>query len=140
MESENLLDNKQPQTSVSVVRHLINIIIRMVFLFAPIKTLYLLKLFELFRLQNSSIYRDFYNFSGYVSYIPLGLSIVFLGALVGCILDILLPSKYVVGGKIAVKSFNIGTLSWFEGIKFNVKIDVDLESSRKGIAVKDTRE
>jgi len=54
------------------------------------------------------------------------------------ILDIALPRKYVIGGKIVAKIFNIGTLSWFEGIRFNVSVDVG--ASGKGISVKDERE
>jgi len=71
-------------------------------------------------------------------FIPLGFSIAVIGLIVGSILDILLPRRYVIGGKIVAKTFNIGTLSWFEGVKFSVSVDVG--ASGKGISVKDERE
>jgi hypothetical protein len=43
----------------------------------------------------------------------------------------------VIGGKIAVKLFNIGTLSWFEGIEFGIKY---IGIKGQGISIKDERE
>ena len=71
-------------------------------------------------------------------YLPIGLTILIVGGLIGGILDIILPKKYVIGRKIATKSFNLGTLSVFEGMEFKVKVDVG--ASGKEIAIKDYRE
>ena len=71
-------------------------------------------------------------------YVPIGLTILIVGGFIGGVLDIILPKKYVIGGKIATKSFNIGTLSVFEGIES--KVEVDVGASGKGIAIKDHRE
>jgi hypothetical protein len=62
-------------------------------------------------------------------YLPLELSIAAAGLLLGGILDIVLSRRYVIGGKIVAKTFNLGTLSWFEGIRFNVSVDVGASTS-----------
>jgi hypothetical protein len=110
---------------------LINIIARLAFFLFPIPIAQILSSAQL---SNT----DISIFTNYIPYIPLGFSIATLGLLIGGILDILLPRKFIIGGKIVAKSFNIGTLSWFEGIRFSLSVDVG--ASGKGISVKDERE
>ena len=125
---------EQP-SSFSIQRYIINVIVRSVFFLFPIPILGIIHYIQDKQFLppdlNMPIYMDYL-------YVPLGLTIVVVGTIIGGILDIVLPSKYVIGGKVAVKSFNIGTLSWFEGLGF--KVSLDIASNRKGIAVKEERE
>ena len=116
-----ITDNEK---KVSFQRYLLNILVRIVFFLAPIPV------------------PNPFGYSPEYLHLPIGLTIAILGALVGGILDIFLPRESVIGGKIAVKLFNIGTLSWFEGIEFRVKISFGAKfgAKGKGISVKDIRE
>ncbi len=111
----------------SVQRYVLNIFVRSTFFLFPV---------PLELLKNVHFFYPWRNMIP--EFIPVGLTIFVIGGLVGGILDIILPRKYVIGGKIATKFFNIGTFSFFEGIQFNVKVNVG--ASGKGIAVKDHRE
>lgn len=130
--------NKDPKVkdrSFSIQRYIINVIVRSAFFLLPIpvhKIIFLIQDQQYFPLP--MILPPDVNYL----YVPLGLSIALVGILIGGLLDIVMPKQSVVGGRLAVKSFNIGTLSWFEGLRFSVSLDV--AASGKGIAVKDTRE
>ncbi len=128
-------NSKVKDRSFSIQRYIINVIVRSVFFLLPIpvhKIIFFFQDQQYFPLP--MILAPDVNYL----YIPLGLSIALIGLLIGGLLDIVMPKQSVVGGRLAVKSFNIGTLSWFEGLRFSVSLDV--AASGKGIAVKDTRE
>ena len=110
----------------SVHRYLVNIVVRMLFFLFPVP-LHLLN----FGYSINEMIPD---------YFPIGVTILIVGGVIGGVLDILLPQKYVIGGRIALKAFNIATLAWFEGIAFNVKVKVNVDAGGKGIAIKDHRE
>ena len=109
---------KRASQKFSIQRFIINIIVRSLFFLYPVPL----------PIVNSHVEMTIY--------LPIGFSILVIGVLIGGILDIFLPRKYVIGGKIATKSFNIGTISFFEGMRFKV----DVGASGKGIALKDPGE
>lgn len=115
----------------SIPRYLVNIFVRSLFFFGLLPILLLLE----YVIIPGRI--DIWNLNP-VLLIPYGLSIFIALGTIGAILDILLPKRYVIGGIIAVKGFNIGTFTWFEGIRFNISVGVD--ASGKGVSVKDKRE
>ena len=121
--------------SFSMQRYIVNVIVRSTFFLFPIPIHQIIHY-----MQDKQFLSSELNLPLYIDYlyIPLGLAIVVIGTTIGGVLDILLPKQYVIGGKIAVKSFNVGTLSWFEGLGFRVSLDV--AASGKGIAVKEERE
>lgn len=126
---------KKDNSSFSIQRYIINVVVRSAFFLLPIP------IHEIIHyLQNKQFLSPDLSLPPYIDYlyVPLGLAIVVIGTIIGGILDIILPKEYVIGGKVAVKSFNIGTLSWFEGLGFKVSLDV--AASGKGIAVKEERE
>jgi len=129
---EHINKGQNLEESFSFQRYIINVIVRFAFCFFPIPVHFdSLEFIHYLPLV-------FFYLPWEFPYLPLGFSIAVTGLIVGGALDILLPRKYVIGGKIVAKTFNIGTLSWFEGIKFSVSVDVG--ASGKGISVKDERE
>ena len=110
----------------SVQRHILTVFVRLLFFVLPIP-LFLID----FGYEMNKALPD---------WIPLGVSILCIGGLIGGVLDILLPQRFLIGGRFAMKAFNIGTLAWFEGINFKVKVNLDVDAGRKGIALKDHRE
>ena len=124
--NDNSLNDVNSPKKFSVHRYLVNIVVRMLFFLFPVP-LHLLN----FGYSINEMIPD---------YFPIGVTILIVGGVIGGVLDILLPQKYVIGGRIALKAFNIATLAWFEGIDFNVKVKVNVDAGGKGIAIKDHRE
>lgn len=104
------------------MRYGINIVVRLIFFLLPIPISKIIDILHGIGILSYNIRLD---------YIPLGITMALVGVVIGGILEIILPSKYLIGGKIAVQSFNMGTLSWFEGLRFSFTLD----SNRKGIAL-----
>jgi len=124
--NEDAVINENKQRKFSVHRYLVNIVVRMLFFLFPVP-LHLLD----FGYSINEMLPD---------YFPIGVTILLVGGVIGGVLDILLPQKYVVGGRIALRAFNIATLAWFEAIDFKVKVNVNVDAGGKGIAIKDHRE
>jgi len=69
-------------------------------------------------------------------FLPIGLTIFVIGGFIGGVLDIMLSRNVMAGGKVMTWAFNVGTLSFFEGIEFNINVG----TSGKGVSLKDVRE
>jgi hypothetical protein len=123
--NEDYQDNSalSEHKSFSFRRYLLNIIVRFSFFVCPIPVHSIFTTLE-------------YRIPSYApEYIPFGITFIILGIILGGMLDILLQES-LIGGKIAVSAFNIGTLSKFEDIKFKVEVG----ASGKGISIKDKKE
>ena len=70
--------------------------------------------------------------------LPYGLIIFIVFGIIGSILDIILPKKYIIGGRMAIWAFNFSTLTWFEGIEFNISVNTGFGG--KGVSIKKERE
>ncbi len=46
--------------------------------------------------------------------------------------------KYLIGGRLAIWAFNFSTLTWFEGIEFNISVNTGF--GNKGVTIKEERE
>jgi hypothetical protein len=57
---------------------------------------------------------------------------------IGSLLDIILPKNSIIGAKIAIWAFNFSTLTWFEGMEFNVSVNAGFRG--KGVSIKEERE
>lgn len=112
----------------SIRRYSLNVIVRLLFFLFPIPT------YGIFNFSSS--YGSPFDYRISLEIIPLGIAIIFFGVIIGAIFDILLPKDNLLGGKIAIGAFNLGTLSKFEDIKFNIEVG----ASGKGISIKDKKE
>jgi len=122
------------KNDISIQRYVLNVIVRLLFFFgvSPILLLYY---------HNLSSLRYFRLFDIKVNeflLLPYGLIIFLLSGIVGSFLDIVLPKSYLIGGKIVVWGFNFSTLTWFEGMEFNVSINAGFRG--KGVSIKEGRE
>lgn len=118
---------------MSVMNYLISVSVRTAFFLIPIPINTLLSMLS----QKINITIPTIPFMDNLPGLPLGLSILLIGAILGGVVDILFPHS-VAGGRIAIKSFNIGTLCWFKGIGLSVSLQLD--ATGKGVAIKDQKE
>lgn len=114
--------------SVSVQRYILNLIVRTLFFFGLSPILYLVNYPSIPSLQDKSIFL----------LLPYGLIIFVVFGIIGAVLDIVLPKRFLIGGRMAVWAFNFSTLTWFEGMEFNVSVNTGFGG--KGVSIKDERE
>ena len=127
--------NNQKRTT-SIQRYVLNVIVRTLFFFGLSPVFYLLN-------ANDISFTD-YLISAYQNnqniylLLPYGLIIFIVFGIIGSVLDIILPKKYLIGGKTAIWAFNFSTLTWFEGIEFSVSVNTGFGG--KGVSIKEERE
>ncbi len=113
---------------VSAQRYILNLVVRTVFFFGLAPILYLASYPSVPSIQDKSIFL----------LLPYGLIIFVVFGIIGAILDIVLPKRFLIGGRMAVWAFNFSTLTWFEGMEFNVSVNTGFGG--KGVSIKDERE
>ncbi len=114
--------------TVSIQRYILNLVVRTLFFFGLSPIFYLVNYPSIPSLQDKSIFL----------LLPYGLIIFVIFGIIGAVLDIVLPKRFLIGGRMAVWAFNFSTLTWFEGMEFNISVNTGFGG--KGVSIKDERE
>lgn len=134
-ENPSLSPDKSTKGGYSIINYLVSVGVRILFFLYPIPLNSLYQFIEKYQISITQYIPSIVPTNFIPTSLPLGLTILMIGTTLGGILNILFPN-HLIGGKIAVKAFNIGTLYWFKGLGFHLEVD----ATGKGIAVKDQKE
>lgn len=125
-------ENKNNNRAVSIQRYVLNVVVRTLFFFG------LSPVFYLSSAMDTPFITYFFQNKNIFFLLPYGLIIFIVFGIIGSILDIILPKKYIIGGRMAIWAFNFSTLTWFEGIEFNISVNTGFGG--KGVSIKKERE